>query len=375
MCYILSEVEMNKQDYIWLTRNTDIDNVCDFEDCMSEKIVFKLFRKHHLPEIKRIFCGHDTQVYTDEDNSLCLEVKDMTISEFCEIAMNYNSDIIYNAPNGRCYYDPADRKKYEHIFRLSTPQQLNRLSDEKKLDILMALNKDCYRDYRRQKLHDESLNRNAAKLNILLQISFPAEFWEREQRKVRLITAEVAKLPHIKEKLQDFHKLSESEKANLFKQACEITAKYNGIEKPKVNILTDEEVEKYTDGNEWVNPEAFASGSNVFVNESALKKLSGIQVMALAWHETNHIAMAKGDYSHFPTVEDKLNARLDYINNVEQSYIFHPQEKINYALEKQFIEELTKRSGVRADDVTLKMQPEYAVAIQYMMRSLQKFGR
>lgn len=367
---------MNKQEYIWLTRNTEIDNQCDeFADCKKQKVIFKLFRKHHLPKIEEIFAGHDTQVLKDEFDFTYFEVKDMTLYDFCGIAMDYNSDIIYNDPNGRCYYDPADRKKYEHIFRRSTPRELAQLSDRKKLDVLMAINKDCYMRLRNKLSHEQALDRNSDKINALLQLPIPKDFWEHEQRKIRLIAAEIAKMPGIKEKLENFHNLSEEEQRKIFKQTCKITAKYNRIDVPVVRYLSSKQMEDQTADTDWASPEAFASEYYIFVNKDRFKKLTGVQVMSLAWHETNHIAMAYGDYSSFGLMEDILNKRLDYINEIEQAYIFHPQEKINYALEKQLIEEIVTRTGVKADDKTMKMHSEYTVALQYMAKSLNQKGR
>ena len=103
-----------------------------------------------------------------------------------------------------------------------------------------------------------------------------------------------------------------------------------------------------------------------------IKKQSGIRFLALAWHETNHIAMAYGDYSRFAFMEDMLNSQLNYINDVADSYILHPQEKINYALEKQFIEECVARIGIKQLDNTFKPMPAFDVATQYIARSLKK---
>jgi hypothetical protein len=328
-----------------------------------------------LAEIKKIFAGHKVQAYKDGKDYVYFEVKDMTVADFCGIAVKYNSDIIYNDPNGRCYYDPANRKKYEHMLRLSTPQQLSQLSPRKKLDILMSIDKDCYFSLRHKQKHEHALERKAEKINALLQFPISPEFWEGEQRKVRLIAADIAKLPNIKKKLEEFQNLNEKAQRKLFAEACKITAKYNAIKMPQLQFLNSEEIKEYVSDNDWVNPEAFASENTIFVAKDALENLSGTQVLSLAWHETNHIAMARGDYSSYPLMEDILSPRLDYINDLEQCYIFHPQEKINYTLEKQFIEEVVNRTGIKADDNTLKIHTENAVAMQYMAKALQKSGR
>ena len=370
---------MNEKEYIWLTRNTTIDNQCEkFKDCYYEKVVFKLFRKHHLAEIKKIFADHEVQAYKDGKDYAYLEVKDLTIADFCKTAMDYNSDIIYNDPTGRCYYDPANRKIYEHILRLSTPQQLSQLSPRKKLDILMSIDKDCYFSLRHKQKHEYALERKAEKINALLQFPISPEFWEREQRKVRLIAAEIARMRNIKKRLENFQTLEDKEQKKLFARICKITAKYNGIKAPTIQYLGEEEIKNYiknASDDEEMNVEGFASEKTVFVNNDSFKKLSGAQVLSVAWHETNHIAMSHGDYSQFPLMEDILNPRLDYINGLKECYILHPQEKINYALEKQFIEEVVNRTGIKADDKTMEIYSEYAVAMQYMAKALQKNGR
>lgn len=364
---------MKKQDFVWLTYNTDIDNECEkFEDCQYEKVMLKLHRKHHLPKIKEIFADHPTQVYKDENDFIYFEIKDMTLCDFCQTAVENGSDVIYNVPDGRCYYTPVDDRKYLHIFRKLKPKMLYQLSTRKKLNILHGLSQECFDNAAKKQNREDFLDYNSDKLNALLQMAIPEDFWEREQRKVRLITAEIAKLPDINKKLENFQNLSLKQKKDLFAQASRITAKYNRIKEPVLHFITQKQMDEYTSGNEWLNAEAFASENNIYVNIDSVKNLSGIQWMSIAWHETNHIAMARGDYSENPIMEDMLSSHLDYINDIQNSYIFHPQEKVNYALENKFIEEMLARTGVRADENTAKMYTEYAVAIQYMAKSLQR---
>lgn len=364
---------MKKQDFVWLTYNTDIDNECEkFEDCQYEKVMLKLHRKNHLPKIKEIFADHPTQTYKDENDFICFEIKDMTLCDYCQLAVENGSDVIYNVPNGRCYYVPVDDKKYLHIFNKLKPKELYQLSTHKKLKILHGLSQECFDNEAKQQNRKDFLDYKSDKLNALLQIAIPEDFWEREQRKIRLITAEIAKLPNINKKLENFQNLSIKQKKELFALASRITAKYNRIKEPVLHFINQKQMDEYTSGNEWLSAEAFASENNIYINIDSAKNLSGIQLMGIAWHETNHIAMAHGDYSENPIMEDMLNPHLDYINEIENSYIFHPQEKINYALENRFIEEIIARTDVRADENTTKMHTEYAVAIQYMAKSLQR---
>lgn len=107
-------------------------------------------------------------------------------------------------------------------------------------------------------------------------------------------------------------------------------------------------------------------------NTDKLQNLSGIQCLSLAWHETNHVAQSYGDYTQYPIMEDILSHRLNYLNEYADIYIMHPQEKVNYALEKQFMEESVARIGLRADDKTFLPRVEYDVATQYMVKSMQR---
>ncbi len=363
---------MDKKDYIWLTRNTEIDNVCNcFEDCDTEPVTFKLFRASHLPQIRQIFAGNRVALYRDEQDTCYLTVTDMTVSDFCNIALQHNSDLIYNDADGRIYYDPSDRRKYQHFLRRNTPQTLLQLSPQRKLDILLSISKECYMSLHGKEQHEAALDRQADKLNALLQLPISPEFWENEQRKIRLITADIAKIPHIKEKLENFNMLSLPEQENLLYRVTAITAEYNRIKTPRLMMLTAEEMQQ-CQLDDWIDADAFALDKTLYICADKLKKQSGIRCLALAWHETNHIAMATGDYSRFPTAEDMLNPHLNYINGVEQSYIFHPQEKINYALEKQFVAECAVRTGVKKLGNTFKPAAEFDVAAQYIARSLQK---
>ena len=363
---------MDKKDYIWLTRNTEINNVCNrFEDCNTEPVEFKLFRASHLPQLRQIFADNRTELYRDKQDTCYLTVTDMTVSDFCNIALQHNSDLIYNDADGRIYYDPSDRSKYQHFLRRNTTQTLSRLSPQKKLDILLSISKECYMSLHGKEQHEAALDRQANKLNALLQLPISHEFWENERRKIRLIAADIAQIPHIKEKIEDFNTLNLAEQKKLLYKVSGLIAKYNRIKTPRLIMLTTEQIQQFQ-LDDWVEADAFAFDKTLYICTDKLKEQSGIRCLALAWHETNHIAMSTGDYSRFPTMENMLNPHLNYINGVEQSYIFHPQEKINYALEKQFIEECVARTGIKKLGNTYAPSAEFDVATQYISRSLQK---
>jgi hypothetical protein len=208
-------------------------------------------------------------------------------------------------------------------------------------------------------------------LHALLQIRIPPEFMEDELRKIRLIAAEIAKLPNIKKKLENFHSLSKVQQKKLFAATAAITAKYTGIQAPNLFLVNNEEVKQFAHAD-WVEADAFAFEKNIYINTDKLDKLSGIQCLSLAWHETNHIAQSYADYGKYPIMEDILSHRLNYLNEFEDVYIMHPQEKVNYALEKQFIEECVARTGLAPDSKTFLPRSEYDVATQYMAKSMQR---
>lgn len=358
---------MQKRDFIWLTRNTKIDNVCDiFEDCNREPVILKLFRKSHLPKLKTIFADHNVEVYEDKQENCYMEVIDLTISGFCEIAMQYNSDLIYKG--NRPYYIPVDRNILANNFWHKSAQQLSALSPQKKLDILFALEPDSYAG---EKKHFSVLDKQFDKLNALLDLPIPQAFWEREQRKIRLIATEIATIPDIKEKLENFAELDRLTQQKLLKHTAAVTAHYSGIQTPKLFLVSQKEMRQLA-GKSWQKTDAINIEKDIYIGKPWLKMQSGVRCLALAWHETNHVAMSFGDYSQFALMEDIMSPRLQYTGDVNDSYIMYPQEKINYALEKQFIEECVSRTGIKKLGNTFSPATEFDVAAQYLTRSLQK---
>lgn len=363
---------MQKRDFIWLTRNTDIDNECNsMEECDSTAVIFKIFRPHNLVRIKEIFSDHKIQRYKDQNDFHYVEIKDYSLDAFAADAQKFNADIMYNAPNGKLYYVPVDATAYLRNFRRSSPAMLNNLSTRKKLNMLLALNQDCYISQKVQENRDEFLEYNSDKLNALLNLQIPSVFWDDEKRKIRLITAEIAKIPNIKPALENFHVLSPVRQKKLFKSVSEITAKYNHITLPHLFLLNNEEVKAFAHAD-WVDADAFAFEKNIYINTDKMKELNGIQCLSLAWHETNHIAQSYGDYRKYPMMEDMFNHRLNYLNEYADVYIMHPQEKVTYALEKLFLEESVARIGLIPDKQMFLPRSEYNVATQYMAKAMQR---
>lgn len=363
---------MDKKDYIWLTRNTEIDNFCErFEDCSAQSVIFKLFRKSHLPKIKEIFAGHPSEQYEDKQDNVYFTVKDTSLTDLCAVAMQYNSDITYIDEDKRSCFEPVDRQKYRNLFWRKTPLQLSQLPPAEKLNILFALNKDYYLSAGGDRRHFAALANQSNKINALLQLPIPQAFWEREQRKIRLITAAISEIPNIKEKLENFAKLDGPAQQRLLKQTAALTAHYGGIATPAIFLVTQKEMRQLAGGG-WPTTDAINIEKEIYISKPWLKKQSGIRCLSLAWHETNHVVMAGGDYSQFPLMDDMLNPRLTYLGDIEEAYIMSPQEKINYALERQFIEECVARTGVKQLGNTFKPAAELDVATQYIARSLQK---
>lgn len=363
---------MQKREFIWLTRNTDIDNVCQsMKDCATTDVVFKIFRKHNAARLEEIFADYQTERYKDDDDFLYVEVKEMSLNDFAGSAKSFNADILFNGANGKFYYIPVDADKYLQVFTKLSPQTLNKLSPRKKLDMLFALNQECHISTKAQKQRDKFLNKNSEKLNALLDLSIPPDFYEDELRKIRLITAEIAAIPEIKTLLKNFHNLPKKQQKELFFETCGITAKYNRIKTPNLCFISNPKMKKITQ-SDWVDADGFSVEKNIFINTGKLRQSSGIQCLALIWHETNHIAQSFADYTKYPIMEDILSHRLNYLNEFKDVYIMHPQEKVNYALEKQFIEECVARTGIAPDSKNFLPRNEYDVATQYMAKSMQR---
>ena len=363
---------MQKRDFIWLTRNTDIDNVCrSIDECASTDVVLKVFRSHNTKQVENIFASYTIQRYKDRDDFRYVEIKGFSLNDFSETAQGFNADIMYNFPDGKFYYVPANAKAYMRTFRRSSPQMLNNLSTRKKLDILFAINQECYVTQKVQEARDAKLDDNSDKLNALLQIRIPPEFMEDELRKIRLITEKIAKIPNIKQELTQFHALPPHKQKKLFAVVSEITSEYSNIKAPNLFLIDDKKVKDFRHAD-WVDADAFAFEKNIYINTDKLKNLSAIQCLSLAWHETNHITQSYADYSKYPIMEDILSHRLNYLNEFADVYIMHPQEKVNYALEKQFIEESVVRIGLAPDNRNFLPRQEYDVATQYMAKSMQR---
>ena len=117
---------------------------------------------------------------------------------------------------------------------------------------------------------------------------------------------------------------------------------------------------------QWMETEAYTYENNVLINMDVVKSLSGLQAISSAWHETNHVAQEYADYPHFPEAEALFNKRLNFLQQMPETYIFHPQELVTYALERLFIEECAKRIKLRSDERNYDYQSEYDISAHYI---------
>ena len=339
------------------------------DNCTAQDIIFRVYRPHHREKLHQIFSEYQTRDLKDELNNKYVKITNFTIGNLYRLMRENGGDMFLNNCDGRVYYVPIDKKRYHRIFNRTSTRILANLTSAQKLKILKSLSQKCYMSPEGEEKSQKALNKKTDKILALLQIRVPKQFIENEMRKVRLITAEIAKIPNIKADIENFRKLPSKKKQELLKKTCEITAKYNGIDMPYVRFLTQKQIDKGEGLADWVSAEAFCYEKNICINKDFLKKIDGAQALSLAWHETTHIAQAFGDYSKYPLVEDIFNQSLDFLQKMPETYISHPQEKIVYALEKQFIEDIVKNTGMKPDDNTFSYALEYDITTQYLKRA------
>lgn len=362
---------ISKADLMWLSYNTEICNDCQtVDDCLSQDIVFRVYRPHHREKLHQIFADYKMRDMKDRENNRYTKITGFNIGDLYQMMKENGGDMFLNTSDGKTYYVPIDKKKYRRIFNRVSAKMLANLPSGKKINILKSLSQKCYMTPQGREKSEQALSKKTDKILALLQIRIPSQFFEDELRKVRLITAEIAKISNIKESLEKFSKLPFKKQQELLKKVCEITAKYNHIDMPNVIFMTQKQIDKDEGLDKWVSAEAFSYERNVCINKDFLKKIDGAQALSLAWHETTHIAQALGDYSQYPLVEEMFNQSLDFLQKMPETYIFHPQEKVVYALEKQFIEKIVENTGIKTNDSTFSYAPEYDIATQFMHRSV-----
>lgn len=362
---------MDKKDYIWLERHTEINNICtDIADCAFTDLAIKIHRPHHLKRLRQIFSEYPQELFRDNDELLYIRVKGLKIEDFYNIALSHNAEIIFNDTDNKIYYIPADRKKYLRIFRRSSAKMLSNLSNRKKLDILFALHQEVYPNNATADQNLAFLDQNSDKLLALLQMKLPRKFLEDEKRKTRLVAAEIAKIPHIAEKINGFRRLKSAEQQNLLTEISYITADINNIPKPEILFLTTKQMNESAPDTDWIDTNAYTSGHTIYIDKQKTKQENGIYSVLSPFHETLHVAQAYGDYSAYPDVEDMFSAKLMYIEGMPETYSFAPPELVTYTLEHYLQEELINRLPLRTPE---NMEtPEYDIARQYVQKALQR---
>lgn len=362
---------LSKADLMWLSYNTEICNHCEsVDDCLSQDVLLRVYRPHHQAKLHQIFQSFQTKDMKDQQNNRYVQINNFKISDLYELMRENGGDMFLNTSNGKTYFVAVDKRKYHRIFNRAPVKMLANLPPAKKINILKSLSQQCYTCAKSRDESQKALSKKTNKILALLQIPIPRRFMENELRKVRLIAAEIAQISNIKPMLENFRKLPIKKQKELLIKVCAITAKYNRIEMPNVQFLSARQMQQDEGIADWVQAEAFSYENNVCINTGSLKKLDGVQSLSLAWHETTHIAQATGDYSQYPLVEEMFNQSLDFLEKMPETYIFHPQEKIVYALEKHFIEKVVQNAKLLTNASTFDYTPEYDITTQYTQRSL-----
>ncbi|MBP5352352.1 MAG: hypothetical protein J6Y91_01130 [Alphaproteobacteria bacterium] len=364
---------LNKLDLIWLIDNTEVANVCaSIDECNRQELVLKVYRAHHRGKVEEIFADFKTAVRVDKDKNICIKIKNFTPGDFYDSIEMLGGKMFLNSSDGKIYYVPLDKHKNRRLFNQTPSRILANLPSHKKLEILKSFSQDCFYELKYKTKHELALAKKTDKLFALLQLKIPKEFMDDEMRKIRLITAEIAQIQGIKKKLENFNRVPRAQQKSLLKTVCELTAKYNRIDTPNVKFLSQKQIDKDEGLDKWVSTEAFTYGKNVCINMDYLDKIDGAQALSMAWHETTHVAQATGDYSQYPLVEEMFGRNLDYLQKMPETYLFHPQEQVVFALEKQFIEKLVENTKIRTNDKTFEFMTEYNVAEQYFHRAIQR---
>lgn len=363
---------ITKADLVWLTYNTEICNVCHtVDDCSTQDIVFQTFRPHHIEHLRQIFADYKIANMKDQYNNKYAQIIGFSIEDLYLLMYKHGGDMFLNKPDNKVYYVPIDKIKYRHIFNRASTKMLSNLPDDKKINILKSLRQRCYMSAHGREKSEEALEKKTKKLLALLQVHIPPQFFEDELRKVRLITHEISQIPNIKEDIESFKHLPIKRKQELLRKVSEITAKYNRIDTPSIHFPSQKQIDKDEGIADWISTEAFACERNVYINKNSLKNADGMFALSLAWHETTHVAQSYGDYSKYPLVEELFNQNLDFLQKMSETYLFHPQEKVVYALERHFIENIIKYTGAKTTSDTFEYTPEYNIAGQYIHRDMR----
>lgn len=367
-------MDISKRNYIWLERNTIINSYCEkVEDADKTGLSFKVYRPHHIEKLYDIFADYKLDLHKDSDNLLYVRIKGQTLDDLWNESVKHGGDLILDTNDCRAFYVPVDKEKYKRIVRRSSAKMLTGLSTRKKLDILFGLSQDIFYSEHAEIQHEKFMEKNMGKILSLMIMKFPKKFVDDEKRKMRLVAADVAKIPNIKNVLDNFETLSLDEKKLLMDNVVEITAKYNNIHKPNIYFLTTKEMNENLEVSEWFDTDAYASLGNVCFDETKVDKYSGLKCITLAFHEAWHVGQNFGNFSKFENVEDMLSEKLKYLGNCSETYNLTANELLAYNMENLFMEEVVKYTGafVKDDDIN-DAKSNYDISAQYVAKAINR---
>ncbi len=361
---------INKADYMWLERHTDILNIVpNIDDYAYEFAKFKVYRPSHVQKIKEIFKKYKC-VSGQNKKDIWIKIKGFTLDKLNETAYQYFGDMIYDCCDHGIYFMPANKRRNQRILRKASPRLLENLSNRKKLDILFSYAQTIF-PTEQQRLHqNDFIEKNGEKFKALLQLKIPSRFMESEYQKVQQIVSKIALLPDIKNKLENFQSLSESEQRFILSETSRITAEVNGVKPPKIHYLSQKQINNDEQVAEWTQADAYADYQDIYLNKDFLKTYNGVECLTLAFHETTHIAQSNINYPEFPEMEEMFSHRLDYLQNHAETYLSIPMELVTYNLEKDFRNKISEKLKVKSKETFY--DSEYNITQQYMKRALRR---
>ena len=284
---------ISKEEYKWLERHTDILNIVpNIDDYAHEFVKFKVYRPSHIQKIKEIFKNYKCTSGQNKKD-IWIKIKGFTLDNLNETAYQHFGDMIYDCSDHGIYFMPTNKRRNQRILRKASPRLLENLSNRKKLDILFSYAQTIF-PTEQQRLHqNEFIDQNSEKFQALLQLKISPRFMENEYQKVRQIVSEIASLPDIKNKLENFHSLPEKEQRFILSETSRITAKVNGVKPPKIHYLSQKQINNDEQVAEWTQADAYADYNDIYLNKDFLKKYNGIK--------------ANGAYLFGATVDDELD--------------------------------------------------------------------
>ena len=361
---------INETDYKWLERHTDILNIVpNIDDYARESVKFKVYRPNHIQKIKDIFKNYKCDSGQNKKD-LWVKVNGFTLDNLNEAALQYFGDMIYDCREYGIYFMPENRRRNKRILRKSSPKLLANLSNRKKLDILFSYAQTLFPTQKIREQQYDFIEENSEKFQALLQLKIPSSFMENEYQKVQQIVAQIASMPNIKEKLENFSTLNEKDKRYILNETSRITAEVNKVKPPKVYYLSQKQINKDEQIAQWVQTDAYSDYCNIYLNKDFFPKYTGLECLTLAFHETTHIAQTNADYPDFPEMEELFSHRLNYLQNHSEIYLSIPMEIVTYNLEKRFQQQLAEKLHLKTNETYYNT--EYEITQEYLAKALRR---